>query len=799
MKRLFRNFLITAAIMLCGVVLYQVGINVFAGTSPVVYATWSVAYYYDTGYDVLVSLDTWAISTWDVINVWLAKTNNSGDIEFLLTWELTTGNFLGSPWTGRILMDFSSYTWSELYLHARVIDSGGTANWLPVTQQITFIKDVYKEIYGWIHDILIASGIDNNFDTVDDSNVTAFTDLYFAKLSWAVDELGRITFPIALDLTDTGVQTLLQNLWSGDVMSMNEGYVKFSPGAAAAMNTWATITMNFGTGYDFISGVNDPTSFIVRNDAGTGLTASDVISGITAAYADNSWYITFSANHFTDFTLFPHVTSLTIASSNAITGYATSWDVITIDVSFDIAPEDVDIELRAWNSTWAMTVTWIDKTRQATYTITEWDPGELTFRMVANYFSTKGLNIQPSETDITDWSHIVFDVTPITTWGTYTGDVFLAGATSTWYTSSTIWQLYSYASWSSDQINVDLSGLTIMVINGIWDWILFAPSTSAVANFGETWMPASSTNNGTTTTNRTILTTIQAGWASGVSLSVSPNFNIQFVVAGWTSGDVLKIFRSFNWSNWEANTPTTDATCTLDANKICSFFTDHLSYFTTIKETTSNNPSGGNGGGWSVAKDICPNGDTSVSFYDGKCTATDTTNGTPVKLWDITLSPFTDEINNAYLYAYNLGITSSPTILWADIEGKLIRSHMAKMMVNYAVKVMWLKPDTTKTCSFGDIENQNTELKEYIKLSCQLGLMWIGMTDFDPDVIVTRAQFGTILSRTLYDTQYEGGALYYTNHLAALKALWIMTKIDNAELINEIRWYVMLMLMRADR
>jgi hypothetical protein len=36
---------------------------------------------------------------------------------------------------------------------------------------------------------------------------------------------------------------------------------------------------------------------------------------------------------------------------------------------------------------------------------------------------------------------------------------------------------------------------------------------------------------------------------------------------------------------------------------------------------------------------------------------------------------------------------------------------MAKMMVNYAVKVLKLQPDETKTCEFPDIENQPEELQ----------------------------------------------------------------------------------------
>ncbi|MEI7919954.1 MAG: hypothetical protein WCH65_07520 [bacterium] len=37
--------------------------------------------------------------------------------------------------------------------------------------------------------------------------------------------------------------------------------------------------------------------------------------------------------------------------------------------------------------------------------------------------------------------------------------------------------------------------------------------------------------------------------------------------------------------------------------------------------------------------------------------------------------------------------------------------------------------------------NETTEMKTYIKLSCQLGLMGVGMTNFNPNDEITRAQF----------------------------------------------------------
>jgi hypothetical protein len=125
----------------------------------------------------------------------------------------------------------------------------------------------------------------------------------------------------------------------------------------------------------------------------------------------------------------------------------------------------------------------------------------------------------------------------------------------------------------------------------------------------------------------------------------------------------------------------------------------------------------------------------------------------------------------------------------------LIRAHMAKMMVNYAMDVMWLTGDQTKECNFDDIQSQSDEMKSYIKLSCQLGIMWVGVKSFNPKWLVTRAEFWTVLSRVLYWDTYNGWEKYYSNHLKILKENEII-KNDDPKL-KELRWYVMLMLMRS--
>lgn len=154
------------------------------------------------------------------------------------------------------------------------------------------------------------------------------------------------------------------------------------------------------------------------------------------------------------------------------------------------------------------------------------------------------------------------------------------------------------------------------------------------------------------------------------------------------------------------------------------------------------------------------------------------------------------EIQDAYNYAYSIGITTQGSIDSANMYGSLIRSHMAKMMVNYAKNVLGQTPDFLLSCNFSDIANETAELKGYIIEACQMGLMGVGISKFSPDDLVTRAQFGTVISRALYGDLYNDGTPYYLYHLQALQEDGIMTNISRPD-SSEVRGYVMLMMMRA--
>ena len=156
---------------------------------------------------------------------------------------------------------------------------------------------------------------------------------------------------------------------------------------------------------------------------------------------------------------------------------------------------------------------------------------------------------------------------------------------------------------------------------------------------------------------------------------------------------------------------------------------------------------------------------------------------------------YSSELRQAYNWAYQSEITTQSSIEKANMWWKITREEMAKMISNYAINILWKSPDTTKNCLFSD-SNINPDLVKFVTESCQLWLMWQWITSFKPKDFVTRAEFWTVLSRALWWDKYGWWNTYYESHLKALQNEWIMKKID-VPMDNEIRWYVMLMLMRS--
>ncbi|MCX6823003.1 MAG: right-handed parallel beta-helix repeat-containing protein [candidate division SR1 bacterium] len=245
--------------------------------------------------------------------------------------------------------------------------------------------------------------------------------------------------------------------------------------------------------------------------------------------------------------------------------------------------------------------------------------------------------------------------------------------------------------------------------------------------------------------------------------------------------------------------------------------TNHFSYFKIPTQTPVDNtpvenpPSSSHGsGGPAILKDACPvQRDCSDSYYDricGPCPLIDTkplVHGAAGKEpGSIVGSLFSLELNNAYLWSYGYNITTMPTIQRANMNGPLLRKDMAKMISNFAINVMGKNVSTGVKCDFLDMKSLSKETQYYAIAACRLGLMGYESDGvrvkhtFDPNVEVDRAQFGTILSRLIRGTKNNGGVMYYTNHLSALKTEGIMTKIATPNQ-KELRGRVMVMLKRV--
>lgn len=167
-------------------------------------------------------------------------------------------------------------------------------------------------------------------------------------------------------------------------------------------------------------------------------------------------------------------------------------------------------------------------------------------------------------------------------------------------------------------------------------------------------------------------------------------------------------------------------------------------------------------------------------------------------------SLYPQEENQAYLYACENDITTLRTVQSARMYDYVTRGELAKMLSQYAVQQLGLTPDTDKDCSaFADsITSQSKEIRNYMIMSCQLNIMGINpdttaLNDFRPNDTVTRAEFGTVMSRILWGSKYEvkDGSEWYAGHLQALKNTKIIKDTSPATL--ELRAWIMLILHRS--
>ena len=171
------------------------------------------------------------------------------------------------------------------------------------------------------------------------------------------------------------------------------------------------------------------------------------------------------------------------------------------------------------------------------------------------------------------------------------------------------------------------------------------------------------------------------------------------------------------------------------------------------------------------------------------------------KACSIEWSTYSDEINEAYIWACKKWIVAADNIMDANLTNPITRAELDKMLSVYAIKLLWMNHVIEEWVTYPDVNDSLGDLAYYIQEWYKLQIMWIHangtpLSKFLPHSLVTRWEFWTVFSRILYGNEYNvDGANYYVKHLDLLKNAGIL-KNTNPKL-TELRGRILLMLYRS--
>ena len=181
-------------------------------------------------------------------------------------------------------------------------------------------------------------------------------------------------------------------------------------------------------------------------------------------------------------------------------------------------------------------------------------------------------------------------------------------------------------------------------------------------------------------------------------------------------------------------------------------------------------------------------------------TTVESTDSTTPTISDSAKQIYDEEQIAAYKWAYNNRITTINDIEKARLTDWLTRAELAKMMSQYMTNIQWKIP-TIEKVEYWDVDESLGDLADFIQTAYSYRIMWINadgtpLENFNPDWLVTRAEYATVFSRVLYGDKYNKSEWnYYENHLTALKEAGILT--NTTPIIQELRGRVMLMMYRS--
>ena len=157
---------------------------------------------------------------------------------------------------------------------------------------------------------------------------------------------------------------------------------------------------------------------------------------------------------------------------------------------------------------------------------------------------------------------------------------------------------------------------------------------------------------------------------------------------------------------------------------------------------------------------------------------------------------YSSEMLEAFEFASNNWIISASSIHSADMDWYLTRIWMAKILSQFAINIVWMKPDYNKYNTYYDVsESLDAQYDNWALLAYQLWIMWIDTHYFRPYDYVTRAEFATAVSRMVYNTEdWRNNRAYYEPHLNKLRDEWILTNTNPNRI--EKKWLALIILNR---
>lgn len=494
---------------------------------------------------VFATIDT----TWNSITWWnggYINIVNSGSysVDFAFSgtldaWDIVYLDVI--DWSWNTITWSTVATWSETGVTISWIDVSTLMDWNIVLSWSVFnswLTEVasgitgsatkntfdYESLFTSIWWMLTASWIVNNLSWVTNSNVTSFSWLYFEK-TW----YWKILFNSWMDLTNSWTQTFLQNLPTK--LDMSDWYIDFDPTSTDFENYWAQLIMNFATWSTFVTGINDPSYFVVRSQTWELIDSSSVLSWIV--WACEVWWpctVVFDTAHFTNFDLKPILTNVTVSSNNAYSwSLAKIWDVVTLSFSWSEALTWVIVSF-SWTPA-ASIVWWWDSWTAISEPISSWDSN-----WVVNFtidYSDMNSNTWTTATWTTDSTQIAIEKTLPTASVEYS---------TTWATN---WDVTATLTWASEPI---------VITNNWWlDTYTFTWNTSFVFQFRD-----EAGNTGSTTATVTWidknLPTITLNWSWTINIEYGDDYTELWATWSdttdwtWVVSDIIWTVNT--WSIW---------------------------------------------------------------------------------------------------------------------------------------------------------------------------------------------------------------------------------------------------------